>query len=77
MLTAQEARELVNNYYSSGYNLGWEIMIAACQGKREYTYRGELPLYFKNSLEALGYKVLETRECLDGVNKISHISITW
>lgn len=76
MLTAQEAREMADHYYITGYDLEQEIMIAACQGKREYIYRGVLPLYIKDDLETLGYKVLETEEYRNGVTS-HYTSIVW
>lgn len=55
MITA----ELAQKMYSMKSNLDKGIMIAACQGKREYIFKGVLPPDVQKEYESNGYTITE------------------
>ena len=55
MITA----ELAQKIYSMESNLDKGIMIAACQGKREYIFKGVLPPDVQKEYESNGYTITE------------------
>ena len=79
MWTAEEAAKK-SQYYRHDfiYNKICDAIKRTVEmGERECVIPDRTPDSVKKEFEALGYKVLETWECFDGVNKFSHISITW
>lgn len=55
MITA----ELAQKIYSMESNLDKGIMIAACQGKREYIFKDVLPPDVQKEYESNGYTIIE------------------
>lgn len=55
MITA----ELAQKIYSMESNLDKGIMIAACQGKREYIFKDVLPLDVQEEYKSNGYTITE------------------
>lgn len=55
MITA----ELAQKIYSMKSNLDKGIMIAACQGKREYIFKDVLPPDVQKEYESNGYTITE------------------
>jgi len=55
MITA----ELAQKIYSMESNLDKGIMIAACQGKREYIFKDVLPPDVQKEYESNGYTITE------------------
>jgi len=59
MITAELAQKMVEEYYNMKSNLDKGIMIAACQGKREYIYKDILPPDVQKEYESNGYTITE------------------
>lgn len=59
MITAELAQKMVEKYYNMESNLDKEIMIAACQGKREYICKDILSPDVQKEYESNGYTITE------------------
>lgn len=71
MITA----ELAQKIYSMKSNLDKGIMIAACQGKREYICKDILPLDVQKEYELNGYTI--TEDLFFGFNLFQKLNGSW